>query len=400
MRIAIIAQEYPPETAKGGIGAQALMKAQGLAARGHEVYVISRAIDGRRSERMDGPVHLIRIPGFEGRMPVYTEVADWLTYSAEVSVAIAALHAQQPLDLVEIPEWAAEGYVHFLNRTEWNYIPTVLHIHGPLAMFAHTMDWPPLASDFYRVGSEMEAFCLRAADAVYSSSAYSADWCVRHYGLDKSRIPVLHTGVDVDHFSPRPIPRDARPTVAFVGKMVRNKGVVRLTEAACRLAREIPGLRLLMMGRGEEPVLREMRALADAASCPDLLDLRGFVPREELPGHLSRCQVFAAPATFEGGPGFTCLEAMACGLPVIACAGNGVAEVVVPETNGLLIPPDDVGALCDALRRLLLNGNERERLGRNARDYVLAHADSRTCMDRLEAYYQSLVSARTKRDIP
>ena len=92
----------------------------------------------------------------------------------------------------------------------------------------------------------------------------------------------------------------------------------------------------------------------------------------ELPEHLSRAHVFAAPSLYEGGPGFVYLEAMACGLPVIACAGSGAAEVVFPGENGLLVPPGDVDALADALRQLLGDAIGRAEMGERARRYVLA----------------------------
>ena len=99
---------------------------------------------------------------------------------------------------MDFPEYGAEGYVHLLNQTEWNHIPTVIHLHGPLVMLAHTIGWPDLDSEFYRVGTEMEHTCLRLADAVFTSSRTSAEWCARQYGLDVAHVPVIHTGVDVD----------------------------------------------------------------------------------------------------------------------------------------------------------------------------------------------------------
>src|ERR1043166_6960952 len=225
MRIALVAQEYPPETAKGGIGSQTYLKAHGLAALGHNVHVISRSLNGSTSSRMDGPVSVTRVPGVESRMPVYTETADWLTYSGQVAAAVAALHAQSPLDLVDFPEWGAEAYVHLLNRTEWNYVRTVIHLHGPLVMFGHKLGWPDMDSEFYRVGTAMEGTCLRLADAVFSSSHCSAEGCAREYGLNRQAIPVLHTGVDTKLFSPRATPKPERPTIVFAGKLVRNKGV-------------------------------------------------------------------------------------------------------------------------------------------------------------------------------
>ena len=385
MRIALVSQEYPPETAKGGIGTQTFLKAHGLAALGHEVHVISRSADGKISTRDDHGVHVTRVPGFDARMHIYTEAADWLTYSAEVAAAVAALHAKSPLDVVDFPEWGAEGYVHLLNRTEWNHIPTVVHLHGPLVMFAHTMGWPEVDSEFYRTGTAMEGACVRLADAVFSSSACSADWCAKHYGVKRELIPVLHTGVDTKLFSPHDVPKSGRPTIVFAGKLARNKGVHLLVEAACRLANEFPGLHLRLLGRGDEKVLGELKNLA--RDFPSLLETPGFIERNALPEHFSRAHIFAAPSQYEGGPGFVYLEAMACGLPVIACAGSGAAEVISPEQTGLLTPAEDVGALAELLRRLLNDEKLRNAMGERARHYVLEHADSQACLKRIESFY-------------
>jgi glycosyltransferase involved in cell wall biosynthesis len=387
MRIALVSQEYPPETAKGGLGTQTFQKAHGLVSLGHEVHVLSRSVNGVRTEGDDHGVRVTRIPGMEARMPVHTETADWVGYSAEVAAAVAALHAKSRLDVVDFPEWAAEGYVHLLNRTEWNRIPAVIQLHGPLVMFAHTMGWPELDSEFYRTGTAMEGACLRLADAVFSSSRCAAAWCAKHYGLDDQRIPVLHTGVDTGFFSPRALPKALRPTIIFAGKLVRNKGVHLLVEAGCRLAREFPELQLRLLGRGEPKMLDELRAIARSVQRADLLDLPGFVDQAGLPEHLSRAHVFAAPSEYEGGPGFVYLEAMACGLPVIACAGSGAAEVVREGRNGLLVPPRDVESLTNALRSLLRDPARCRAMGDFARQFVLEEADSRVCLKRIEAFY-------------
>ena len=390
MRIALVSQEYPPETATGGIGTQTYLKAHGLASLGHEIHVISRSPDGAFSERCDNGIQITRIPGFESRMTIYTIAADWLSYSVEVAKAVASLHTRSRLDIVDFPEWGAEGYVHLLNRTEWNCVPTVVHLHGPLVMFAHTMGWPEIDSEFYRVGTAMEGGCVRLADRVFSSSECSADWCVKYYGRDRVEIPILHTGVDVELFSPRHLPKAQRPTIVFAGKLVRNKGVLELIAAARQLTKEIPGLQLCLLGRGEQEIIGELR---DAANeLPDLLDMPGYISQASLPERYSRVHVFAAPSKYEGGPGFVYLEAMACGLPVIGCEGSGVAEVIRHGQNGLLVPPQDVDALTSALRSLLKDETRREEMGRAAREYVLAEADSRLCIKKLEAFYSGVVS--------
>jgi glycosyltransferase involved in cell wall biosynthesis len=398
MRICLVSQEYPPETARGGIGSQTYLKAHGLRARGHEVCVLSASTDQRRHDRRDDGVRVVRIAGFHDRMAIYTEPARWLAYSTEVAATLAALHSETPIDLVEFPEWGGEGYVHLLNQTEWNHIPSVVHIHGPLVMLAHTIGWPDVHSELYRVGTAMEATSVRLADRVFSSSRCSAGWCAEHYDLDLGQIPVLHAGVDRQLFSPRDVPKDERPTVVSVGRLAENKGVCTLVEACCGLAKRYPDLRLRLIGRSEGSLAERLRQRALAAGLPELLDIVGFVDRRELPEHLSRAHLLAVPSAYEGGPGFVYLEAMACGLPVIACEGSGAAEVIRPGDNGLLVPPNDVTALAAALDPILSDAGRRQAMATNALRYVRAEADSEVCTGRIEELYRDVVAAgRTTR---
>ena len=390
MRIALVAQEYPPETAKGGIASQTFAKAHGLVQLGHEVEVISRSLTKEKSYQESAGVKVTRIPGFENRMGVYTPLADWITYSAEVAAAIEVIHRKKALDLIDFPEWAAEGYVHLLNRTEWNYIPAVVQLHGPLVMFAHTMDWPEMDSDFYRVGTGMESICVRLADAVYSSSECSVGWCREYYGLTQENVPIIHTGVDAEHFKPGS-EKASRPTIVFAGKLARNKGVLQLVEAGCELAKEYRDLHIRLLGRGDPQIIKEIKSLTARGGCNELVEIAGFVDAQDLPEHFARAHIFAAPSQYEGGPGFVYLEAMACGLPVIACSGSGAAEVISEGETGFLVPPQDVEHLTVALRELLSDRERREQMGEKARHYVLAKAERKSCIKNLEQFYSSVI---------
>jgi glycosyltransferase involved in cell wall biosynthesis len=260
-------------------------------------------------------------------------------------------------------------------------------------MFAHTVGWPSVGSELYRVGTAMEGTCVRLADAVMSSSHCSAQWCGRHHGIDPEAVPVLHTGVDTKHFRPGE-EKAERPTIVFVGKVAPNKGADILVDAACRIAPEFPGLRLELLGSGEPAFVADLQARTADARVPGLLSLPGFVHRAGLPARLARAHVFAAPSLYEGGPGFVYLEAMACGLPVVACSGSGASEVVRHEENGLLVPPSEVDAITAALRALLSDPGRREAMGRAARQYVEAEADSETCLGRLEQFYARVAGVK------
>lgn len=390
MNIVLVSQEYPPETAKGGIGTQTYMKAHGLSRLNFDVTVISRSLDNQRYEYTDDSVKVIRVPNTS--MAIYTEPADWLTHSYAVAVELSALHSLKKIDLIDFPEWGCEGYIHLINQSQWNHIKTVIHLHGPLIMLSHTLGWPAINSLFYQTGIHMEKTCLQLADAIFTSSHCSADWCVKHYGVDSHNIPRLHTGIDTNHFSPKNIAKSERPTIIFVGKIVPNKGVELLFEAACILTRDFPDLLLKIYGRGDINIINKLQKEATARGVQGLVDFPGYIEQKDLPDQLSQAHVFAAPSQYEGGPGIVYLEAMACGLPVIACKGSGAAEVVKDQFNGILINPEDLDALTKALRELLMDNNKNRKMGNNARTFVLAEAESNVCINNIANYYQQIFS--------
>lgn len=392
MNVLLVSAEFPPQTAGGGIGTQALAKARRLAEAGHGVHVLSHSVDGAVHETDDGAFRVTRIPGPDHRLDVHTEAGRWLAWSVELAAAIQRVRARRAVDLIEFPDWGCEAYAHLLNRAEDDRTPVVIHLHGPLVMLAKTIGWPEPESDFFRFAMPMERACLRAADALYSSSRVSAGWCAREYGLDEDAIPVLHTGVDSAHFRPQAAPRDARPTVLFVGRIEENKGVRTLLDAACRLAGEIPDLRLRLVGRGNPRLVDALTETARRRGHPELLEFAGFVPRDALPEALARAHVFAAPSAYEGGPGFVYLEAMACGLPVIACHGSGASEVVTPGRTGEVVAAGDDAALASILRGWLGDPQRAAALGDAARAFVLEHADERRCVDAIARFFERVIA--------
>jgi glycosyltransferase involved in cell wall biosynthesis len=146
-----------------------------------------------------------------------------------------------------------------------------------------------------------------------------------------------------------------------------------------------------MLGGQQPDVVKEISTYTAASGHRDLIHMVGPVAREDLPHWLNRAHVFAAPSLYEGGPGFVYLEAMACGLPVIGTSGSGIEEVVVPGVNGLLVPPGDDAVLAEALLTLLQDPERTLRMGRQAREYVLAEAETEACVGRLEAFYLTVM---------
>ena len=395
MKIALVSQEYPPETAKGGIATQTYLRAHGLTSLGHQVWVISQSTDGEARSYKDGEVNVYRIPLIDHLLPVYNEAARWLTYSVDVAVTLHRINREVGFDLAVFPEWGGEGYIHLLNQTQWNHIPSIVHIHGPMVMFGDTMNWPDKDSDFYRVGCQMEGTSLRLADAVTASNGCSRKWCAEHYGLDEEAIPVLYSGIDTRLFAPLPVEKYERPTIIFVGSVRRNKGVDLLLKAGALLLKDFPDLQLKILGKGESGYMKSLERLVKDEGLGAAVEFKGQVNRADLPEELSKAHLFAAPSVYEGGPGNVYLEAMACGLPAIACSGSGVEGAVLHGNTGYMVEPGHLDQLVNAMGSLLKDRSMREEMGRNGRNHVLDTADTSVCMRRLEEHYCA-VSARAR----
>src|SRR5438105_2559477 len=371
MRICLVSQEYPPDTARGGIGTQTWNKARSLASLGHELHVLSSAAKpgpqlASRSE--DGiTVHRVQPPGFD--FAVYEPGTFWIGYSWSVLSAFSRLHEATPFDLVNFPEYGGEGFAYQIDRTAWNWVPTIVHLHGPLAMFAERIGWPEPDSDYHHIGTFMERNSIRLADGLIASSANIADFTACYYGVDRDSIDVVHCGVDVERFRPGAdgVP-PAPPTVLFVGNIAENKGLVTVFEAALRLCSRYPGLRLRIAGKGDDDLGEALVRRARTAGAGDMVELVGFVTdRDSLPELYRTATVFASPARHEVGVANVYVEAMACGCPVVAATTGGAPEAVLHGESGLLVNPGDVEETAAALDRILGDPALRERLSRGAR---------------------------------
>lgn len=179
------------------------------------------------------------------------------------------------------------------------------------------------------------------------------------YGGDYRVVP---DGVDVDFYRPpatRPVAHDGC-TILHLGRLEERKGVAHLVRAVARLQAQTAGIRLLIGGNGPE---RE--ALERLVGELGLSEVRflGYVPTAELPGLFHQADIFCGPATHAECFGRVLVEAMAAGLPVVAAANAGYAEVLDAHPGNLLVPPGDDRALAGALQILVGAPAYRRELG-------------------------------------
>ena len=207
------------------------------------------------------------------------------------------------------------------------------------------------------------ASALRGARAVIAVSRALADKA-RALGAGKDRVHLLYNGVDGARFRPgdKAAARDAlglQPDarlVIYVGNLKESKGCLDLLEAFPAVLARHPQARLAFVGSGPAgPVLERRARQLGVADC---VQLAGARPHEELPTWMQAADLLALPSHNEGVPNVV-LEAMACGLPVVASDVGGIPEVL-PKHAGVLVPAHDQLALARALADSLQQDWQRD----------------------------------------
>jgi glycosyltransferase involved in cell wall biosynthesis len=216
-----------------------------------------------------------------------------------------------------------------------------------------------------------------------------------HFAPQKVR--VIPNGVDVDRFAHGSRDRNwlmpgagQERWIALVGNMHSDvKGHPWLIAAAAVIAREFPQTRFLLVGDGEQRKDFE-RQVAELG----LAEHFSFLGcRDDVPRILSSCDIGVLPSKAEGLPNAV-LEYLAAGLPTVASRVGGNAEIVQDGETGLLVPPQDASALAEAVLRLMRNPDFAGNLGKNGREYVVAHFSFQRMLENTDGLYTELLRSR------
>lgn len=203
-------------------------------------------------------------------------------------------------------------------------------------------------------------------------------------------------GIDLEYFDRTPeVMEKARPyreegifTFCFVGRMVKDKGINELVRSFLRLYQENGRVRLLLVGPFEkklDPVLPEVEELIlhhPRVCCVGFQgDVRPF---------LAASDALVFPSYREGFPNVV-IQAGAMGLPAIVTDINGCNEIVLPELNGMVIPPKNEQALYEAMKYFVTHPEDVEKMAANARPLIASRYEQQRVWDALLAEYKSII---------
>ncbi len=384
MRIGILTREYPPDV-YGGAGVHVDFLVREL------VKLADVDVHCMGDPRPGATAHSEHEPFLDGANPALR------TLAADLAMADQTAEC----DVVHSHTWYANMGGHLAKLL--HDIPHVVTSHS----LEPQRPWKAeQLGGGYRVSSWAERTAYEAADAVIAVSHGSRrDVMASYPNLDEAKVHVVHNGIDTDFYRPDPstdvfdrlgVDPD-RPSVVFVGRITRQKGVPHLLRAALQFDESVQ--LVLLAGAADTPELAAETddAVATLRANRDAVHLVSeMLPRDEVRQVLTHGSVFVCPSVYEP-LGIVNLEAMACETAVVASDVGGIPDVVVDGDTGLLVHYDESDptgferGLADAVNQVVLDPDRAAAMGLAGRARAVEHfgwdAAARTTM----AIYESLL---------
>jgi starch synthase len=381
LRVALLTREYPPEV-YGGAGVHVSYLARELGA------LVQLAVHCQGADREEAVAHRPwdHLSGANAALQ---------TISTDLSMTAAIAWA----DLVHSHTWYASLAGHLASLLY--AVPHVVTVHSlePLR---------PWKAEQLGGGYALSSWCERvavegAAAVIAVSDGMRADVLGAYPSVPPERVRVIRNGIDTREYAPdlqidvleRYGVDPSRPSVVFVGRVTRQKGLPVLLRAAGRID---PTAQLVICAGQADTAELEAEVAGLAAQLREyrsgVIWLSGMLAKREVIQLLSHATVFVCPSLYEP-LGIVNLEAMACGAAVVASRVGGIPEVVADGGTGLLVPPDDAGALAEAINALVRDPARARAMGQRGRHRAIAEFGWAAVAQQTAALYAELVKPGT-----
>jgi len=302
---------------------------------------------------------------------------------------------------VETFEHLESSGLHFGERRRLfdaavRFAPRIVHaqsvrVAGAVRMLSRRSDVPLVLTVHWRPRrAHMLARLSRRLMGIIATTQDVREELVNECGIDRSKVTVIHNGIDVartGEHSVLPIFSGRVPTVGSLGPVEEQRGQGLFVEAAASLARDGPAVQFVVAGEGAElPGIR--RRIRSMGLERQMTLVTNFGAYEEVVGALD----VVVQSSLVDVSGFSILTAMGCGRPVVAFNTGTACEIIEDGKTGLLVPKGDVEALAGAVQGLLQDRDAARRIGESARLRVQDKFDIRTLARETLRYYASLLN--------
>ena len=397
MHIAMWSPGWPLKSAQNGIVTFVDCMARELTSLGHRVSVF--APSSPHSKPMPGVQWVGRAPGdWRDRVlrRLRTRQDPMVAGGQGIAAALLAVHRRDPIDVIEMEE--SFGWAGDVERVTG--LPMLVKLHGPafLSLTEEELQSPGAAAKIDREGR-----ALGLANAIAAPSRSTLSDTLARYGLTPKIGEHVVNPVTVDTLTPLWDAGKCDPdTILFVGRFDRRKGADLLLDAFERLARERPRLKLVFAGPDRGMAMPSGAPLDFAAYCAQTLsaetskriDYRGSLSNSDVALLRVGAALTVVASRWES-QGYTALEAMLQGCPLVSSDAGGLVENGVHGQTGLFFRSGDAGDLGEKIATLLDDRATAATLGAAGRRYVLEHHAARKVAEQsLDLYRRVIESAK------
>ena len=299
------------------------------------------------------------------------------------------------------------GFALFATKNLRRF-PMVSHVHGtsrshhiPLKVREGkvVVDYSSIPVNYHMF---RERLLWSSADRILTVSQASADDVTETYGIKPRVTRVVYNGVDPNVFKPEPdgllpsqlAPFEGKRIILYVGHFGVRKGLSYLIRAMKTISKEVPDVHLVCVGGvpkwlGGIDFAALLRQEAEVNGVADHVTLMGAVKHNELARFYNASELFVLPSYYETFSK-VCVEAMACGRPVVATRSGGIPEVVEDGKTGSLTTYGSVPDLTSKILELLTDGAKSKQMGKTARERVLKYFTWEEVADRVSSVYKEL----------
>jgi len=376
----IISVPYPPCE---GIGHYIHGFCDKLIKNGHEVTIITRGNCSKTQHEIVNGINVIRAP-FIPIYPFYIHL-----HGAFVNKIFKSMESKIDLVHIHTP----------LSPVIKTKLPVVTTIHSSMLSDNKNVKIRSVYAFLSKLSARLVSYPLEqklisSSDMITTVSKSVANE-LQNYNLDSDKIKILHNGVDKDFFYPAEKKHDEKKQILYVGRMDREKGLFDLVESAKQICKKHSDVYFTLVGSGRD--LNKLKNMVKKLGLEDRFIFTGQLDRNRLVEIYQDTDLFVFPSYHEGLP-TAILEAMSCGLAIVATDVRGNKDLVNDGINGVLIPPRSPVKIAGAITVLLEDEELQKKLGKNARKTIVEKYTWDMVSDRIIECYENLNNKKTQKN--
>lgn len=392
MNILFLCDEYPP-CQHGGIGTVTQLLAHTLVAKGHKVFVAGFYPYYRKAETTEtdqgvtvfrffyGSKFLLQFSkrNFTGKfINIEKEFTEYVNF-------LKILIKDYQIEIIECPDFVEAFRYSGPRIIQFPFlgIPMIVKLHGTYSYFRNLENNKSNCTTLYK----KEKLHLDKSDGIIALSKFVESETMSIFNYSKP-VKVIYNGISSSFSMTYKLYHHSN-IVVFAGTLSERKGIFSLIKAWEIVIKELPSAHLLVYGNGGKKTINKIKNLIMKMPA-NAIELKGFVLKEDLPSIYSNtsCSVFPSYAeSFSMAP----MEAMAVGCPVIFTKRTSGPELITNGYDGLLVDPDNIQEIADAILFMLNNRERAIEMGQNGYKRVKGSFDISIIADNHIEHYEHII---------